>query len=76
MLKTEKDSLEVKIKGLYAQPGFMHPPAMAASFSGPGQFVGSKFVPFIGYPGVSMWQFMPSNAVDTSQDHFMRPPAA
>ncbi|KAK4386999.1 Transcription factor ILR3 [Sesamum angolense] len=28
------------------------------------------------YPGVAMWQFMPPAAVDTSQDHVLRPPVA
>ncbi|KAK7328030.1 hypothetical protein VNO77_22124 [Canavalia gladiata] len=66
-LKAEKDNLEQKLK---AQPSFM------PTFPAPGQVVGTKVVPFMGYPGVAMWQFLPPAAVDTSQDHVLRPPVA
>ncbi|KAJ1396589.1 Myc-type, basic helix-loop-helix [Sesbania bispinosa] len=76
-LKTEKDNLEQKLKALNSQPSFLHqPPTLPAAFPAPGQVVGSKLVPFMGYPGVSMWQFLPPAAVDTSQDHVLRPPVA
>ncbi|KAJ1434851.1 Helix-loop-helix DNA-binding domain superfamily [Sesbania bispinosa] len=76
-LKTEKDNLEQKLKALNSQPSFLHqPPTLSAAFPAPGQVVGSKLVPFMGYPGVSMWQFLPPAAVDTSQDHVLRPPVA
>ncbi|XP_031287722.1 transcription factor ILR3-like isoform X2 [Pistacia vera] len=76
-LKTEKENLDRQVKALSSQPGFLpHPPAIPAPFSAPGQVVGGKLVPFVGYPGVSMWQFMPPAAVDTSQDHVLRPPVA
>ncbi|KAL4628591.1 hypothetical protein ACB092_05G250800 [Castanea dentata] len=76
-LKVEKENLEKNVKALSTQPGFLpHPPAIPAPFSAPGQVVGNKFVPFMGYPGVSMWQFMPPASVDTSQDHVLRPPVA
>jgi len=52
---------------LSSQPSFL-----AAA----GQVVGSKLVPFMGYPGVAMWQFLSPAAVDTSQDHVLRPPVA
>lgn len=74
-LKAEKDSLDQKVKSLSIQPRFLHPSTLAAPYSGPGHVVGSKLVPF-GYPGISMWQFMPPAAVDTSQDHVLRPPVA
>ncbi|XVF27788.1 hypothetical protein REPUB_Repub14bG0139100 [Reevesia pubescens] len=74
-LKTEKENLERQVKALGTQPGFL-PPAIPAPFSAPGQVVGGKLVPFVGYPGVSMWQFLPPAAVDTSQDHTLRPPVA
>lgn len=77
-LKSEKDSIERKVKALNSQPGFLpRPPTLtAAPFPAPGQVFGSKMVPFIGYPGVSMWQFLPPASVDTSQDHVLRPPVA
>lgn len=77
MLKAEKDVIEMRVKALSTQPGFLpHPPAMPNPFAAQGQVVGGKLMPFIGYPGVSMWQFMPPAAVDTSQDHVLRPPVA
>ncbi|XP_015885861.2 transcription factor ILR3 [Ziziphus jujuba] len=74
-LKAEKDTLDHQVKALSNQPGFLHPPAVPAPFSAPGHVIGSKLVP-LGYPGISMWQFMPPAAVDTSQDHVLRPPVA
>ncbi|CAJ1961450.1 unnamed protein product [Sphenostylis stenocarpa] len=69
-LKTEKDNLEQKIEAMSSQPSFL------PAFPAPGQVIGSKLVPFMGYPGVAMWQFLPPAAVDTSQDHVLRPPVA
>ncbi|CAN1222210.1 Transcription factor ILR3 [Linum grandiflorum] len=60
-LKTEKEQLERQVKAISCPP----PGSMAA-----------KLMPFVGYPQVSMWQFMPPAAVDTSQDHAIRPPVA
>ncbi|XP_022714601.1 transcription factor ILR3-like, partial [Durio zibethinus] len=75
-LKTEKENLELQVRALGSQPGFLpHHPAIPTSFSTPGQ-VGGKLVPFVGYPGLSVWQFLPPAAVDTSQDHIFRPPVA
>lgn len=77
MLKAEKEKLEQQLKSLNAQPSFMPPPAaIPAAFAAQGQAHGNKLVPFISYPGVAMWQFMPPAAVDTSQDHVLRPPVA
>ncbi|KAF7822858.1 transcription factor ILR3-like [Senna tora] len=76
-LKAEKEKLEQQLKAINAQPSFMPPPpAIPAAFAAQGQAPGSKLVPFISYPGVAMWQFMPPAAVDTSQDHVLRPPVA
>ncbi|KAF6173905.1 hypothetical protein GIB67_039856 [Kingdonia uniflora] len=77
-LKAEKDKLEQQVKSIGTQPGFLpHPTAISAPFTAPGQATASnKLMPFIGYPGVAMWQFMPPAAVDTSQDPFLRPPVA
>jgi len=75
-LKSEKDRLEQQLKTTNAQPGFFSPPARPASFAAQGQGTGNKLVPVISYPGVAMWQFMPPAAIDTSQDHVLRPPVA
>ncbi|PSR95636.1 Transcription factor like [Actinidia chinensis var. chinensis] len=77
-LKAEKEKLEQQLKTMNApQPGFLHStPAIPAAFTVQGQAAGNKLVPIISYPGVAMWQFMPPAAVDTSQDHVLRPPVA
>ncbi|KAK9284616.1 hypothetical protein L1049_023792 [Liquidambar formosana] len=76
-LKADKEKLEQRVKALAAQPSFLpHPSAVSAAFAAQGQAAGNKMMPFIGYPGVAMWQFMPPAAVDTSQDHVLRPPVA
>ncbi|GMJ14622.1 basic Helix-Loop-Helix 105, iaa-leucine resistant3 [Hibiscus trionum] len=76
-LKAEKENLERQVKALGSHPGFpSHLPAIPSPFTTPGQVVGGKPVPYAGYPGVSMWQFLPPAAFDTSQDHVLRPPVA
>ncbi|KAK7246651.1 hypothetical protein RIF29_41521 [Crotalaria pallida] len=76
-LKAEKDSLEQKLKAMSSQHSFLHHPStFPAAFPASGQVVGGKIVPFMGYPSVSMWQFLPPAAVDTSQDHVLRSPVA
>ncbi|XP_030521140.1 transcription factor ILR3-like [Rhodamnia argentea] len=76
-LKVEKEKLEHQLKATNAQPSFLTPPpAIPAAFATQGQAPGNKLVPFLGYPGVAMWQFMPPATVDTSQDHVLRPPVA
>ncbi|CAI9773456.1 unnamed protein product [Fraxinus pennsylvanica] len=75
-LKAEKEKLEQQLTITNAQPGFLPAPAMPAAFAAQGQAAANKFVPVISYPGVAMWQFMPPAAVDTSQDHVLRPPVA
>ncbi|KAF8409472.1 hypothetical protein HHK36_005548 [Tetracentron sinense] len=76
-LKAEKEKLEQLVKSTSAQPGFLpHPSAIPAAFAAQGQSTGNKMMPVFGYPGVAMSQFMPPAAVDTSQDHVLRPPVA
>lgn len=77
-LKADKERLEQQLKVYSTPPAFMPPPpsSIPHHFPAPGQFVGSKLMPFIGYPGVPMWQFTPPASVDTSQDHVLRPPVA
>ncbi|CAL1397708.1 unnamed protein product [Linum trigynum] len=77
-LKTEKEQLESQVKAISTPPaGYLPHPMAAAAFAAaaPGP-MGGKFMPYVGYPQVSMWQFMPPAAVDTSQDHSIRPPVA
>ncbi|XP_042482250.1 transcription factor ILR3-like [Macadamia integrifolia] len=75
-LKSEKEKLEQQVKAMNAQPGFLpHPSPIPAAFVPQGP-TANKLMPFVGYPGVAMWQFMPPAAVDTSQDHVLRPPVA
>ncbi|KAG6423809.1 hypothetical protein SASPL_114212 [Salvia splendens] len=70
-LKAEKEKLEQQLKTMSApQPGFVPAtPSIPPAFAAQNQAGGNKLVPIISYPGVSMWQFMPPAAVDTSQDH-------
>ncbi|KAK3028448.1 hypothetical protein RJ639_039040 [Escallonia herrerae] len=76
-LKGDKEKLEQQVKALSSQPGFLpHPSAMGAAFAAQGQAAGNKLMPFVSYPGLAMWQFMPPAVVDTSQDHVLRPPVA
>ncbi|XP_075478471.1 transcription factor ILR3-like [Primulina tabacum] len=77
-LKAEKEKLEQQLKTTNVpQPGFLPaPPPIPATFAAQNQAIGNKLVPIISYPGVAMWQFMPPAAVDTSQDHVLRPPVA
>ncbi|GAB2277859.1 Transcription factor ilr3 [Dionaea muscipula] len=76
-LKAEKEKLELQLKNMNAQPGFLPPPpVIPAAFAAQAPPAGGKLVPFVSYPGVAMWQFMPPAAVDTSQDHVLRPPVA
>ncbi|XP_057506484.1 transcription factor ILR3-like [Actinidia eriantha] len=77
-LKADKEKLEQQVKSMSAQPGYMpHPSAVsAAAFGDQGQAAGNKLMPFIGYPGVAMWQFIPPAVRDTSQDHVLHPPVA
>jgi uncharacterized phage infection (PIP) family protein YhgE len=72
-LKSEKEKLEQQLNTTISVP----PPAFISSAAyGQSQVGPNKLVPFVGYPGVAMWQFMPPSAVDTSQDHVLRPPVA
>ncbi|KAK8633480.1 hypothetical protein V6N13_014325 [Hibiscus sabdariffa] len=77
-LKSEKEKLELQLKAMNMQPSFMPPaPAIPAAFATTqGEVPGNKLVPFIGYPGVAMWQFVPPASMDTSQDQALHPPVA
>ncbi|XP_071725835.1 transcription factor ILR3 [Rutidosis leptorrhynchoides] len=75
-LRMEKEKLEHQVNSMsHPQPTFMAPPPAIPAAYAAGQ-AGNKLVPIISYPGMAMWQFMPPAAVDTSQDHVLRPPVA
>lgn len=76
-LKAEKEKMEEQLKAVSMHPGFLPSSPIPAAFApAQGQPGSNKMMPFMGYPGVSMWQFMPPASVDTSQDHVLRPPVA
>ncbi|XVE92873.1 hypothetical protein REPUB_Repub01dG0141200 [Reevesia pubescens] len=69
-VKADKEKLEQQVKVMSTRPGFLaHPTPVPAAFAAQGPAAGNKLMPFIGFPGVAMWQFMPPAAVDTSKDH-------
>ncbi|KAL8159939.1 hypothetical protein V2J09_001476 [Rumex salicifolius] len=72
-LKTEKEKLEQQLKSMNSQPGYLPTPQpFPAAFAPHPAMAGSKFMPYVGYPGVAMWQFAPQAAADTSQDDVAR----
>lgn len=84
-LKADKEKLEQQVKAMSPPTGLLHhhsamSAALAAqsqaALAAQSQAAGNKLMPFLGYPGIAMWQFMPPAAVDTSQDHVLRPPVA
>ncbi|KAJ0111319.1 hypothetical protein Patl1_02077 [Pistacia atlantica] len=84
-LKADKEKLEQQVEAMSPPTIFLpHHSTMSAALAAQSQAAlaaqsqaaGNKLMPFMGYPGVSMWQFMPPAAVDTSNDHVLRPPVA
>ncbi|KAE8706225.1 Transcription factor ILR3 [Hibiscus syriacus] len=85
-LKVEKNELREEKQTLKADKEKLAQQVIAMSAAGPGlppatisaqmQAAGNKLMPFIGFPSVAMWKLMPPAAVDTSQDHVLRPPVA
>lgn len=79
-LKADKERLEQQVKAMTIPTGYMpHPAALhaaAAAFAAQTQAASTKAAQMAGYPGMAMWQWMPPAAVDTSQDHVLRPPVA
>ncbi|KAF7823101.1 transcription factor bHLH115 [Senna tora] len=73
-LKMDKERLEIQVKAMNAQPTYLSHPS--ATLTAQGKNASHKLIPFVGYPGIAMWQFLPPSAVDTSQDHLLRPPVA
>lgn len=76
-LKEDKRKLEQQVDAMLAKPAsFSHPSSLGATLNLEGQVAGKKMMPFVGYPGFAMWQFMQPTIVDTSQDHVLHPPVA
>ncbi|KAG0579913.1 hypothetical protein KC19_4G134100 [Ceratodon purpureus] len=78
-LKADKERLEQQVKALTIPSGYMpHPAAVhaAAAYVAQTQAASTKAAQMAAYPGMAMWQWMPPAAVDTSQDHVLRPPVA
>lgn len=79
-LKTEKEKLEQQMKAMTVPPGYLpHPAAIHAAmmaFASQIPAAGNKAASLPAYPGMGMWQWMPPAALDTSQDHVLRPPVA
>ncbi|XP_024376913.1 transcription factor bHLH115 [Physcomitrium patens] len=79
-LKADKERLELQVKAMTIPTRYMpHPAAIhaaAAAFSAQAQAVSTKAAQMAGYSGMAMWQWMSPAAVDTSQDHVLRPPVA
>ncbi|XVF62875.1 hypothetical protein PTKIN_Ptkin09bG0043700 [Pterospermum kingtungense] len=71
VLKTDKERIEQQMKTMTIPPAGYLPAHPAAYHPG-----ANKMAVFPGYGLVPMWQYLPSSARDTSQDHELRPPAA
>ncbi|KAF3776263.1 Transcription factor [Nymphaea thermarum] len=68
-LKADKERLEQQMKAMMMPGGFLpHAGALQAAFATQAQFPGPKPMPFIGYPGLPMWQFLPPALIDSSKD--------
>ncbi|CAN6457966.1 unnamed protein product [Victoria cruziana] len=70
-LKADKERLEQQMKAITMPAGFLpHPAAFQAAFAAqiPAPSPVVKPMPFIGYPAVPMWQFLPPALVDSSKD--------
>ncbi|KAI3495242.1 hypothetical protein L1887_37485 [Cichorium endivia] len=72
-LKADKEKLEKQLKtaACCGPPTAFYPPPHPVI-----PVPHNKFMPFMGYQGVPMWQFASPNAVDTSKDHVLRSPLA
>ncbi|KAG6505509.1 transcription factor ILR3-like [Zingiber officinale] len=81
-LKADKEKLEHRIKAISLPPAhFMpHPlayhPAAAPAASANVHAPSNKAARFAAYPGMGMWQWLPSAAIDTTKDTNLWPPNA
>ncbi|KAK1265439.1 Transcription factor [Acorus gramineus] len=74
-LKAEKEKMEQLIRGTSIP---MHPmiPHPATAFHATPFPSGNKAISYPNYIPLAMWQWLPQTALDTSQDHVLRPPVA
>ncbi|KAL5573222.1 hypothetical protein UlMin_022819 [Ulmus minor] len=76
-LKEDNDRLVLQVRAMTAQNSFLtHSSAMSTALTPQGQATSNRLPPFISYPGLTMWQMIPSTTLDTSQDHVLHPPVA
>ncbi|URD85285.1 HLH [Musa troglodytarum] len=74
-LKAEKARMEEMLKVISTTPQFITQPA-AATFHETSAAAHSKTIPYPNYLPMGMWQWTAPAAIDTSQDHVLRPPVA
>ncbi|CAL9773231.1 unnamed protein product [Musa acuminata subsp. burmannicoides] len=74
-LKAEKERTEQMLKAIGTTPQFMTQPAAATPHSA-SVAAHIKTIPHPNYMPMGMWRWIPPAALDTSQDHVLRPPVA
>ncbi|KAJ8480143.1 hypothetical protein OPV22_023870 [Ensete ventricosum] len=74
-LKAEKEQIEQMLKATRTAPQFITQPT-AATLHAASVAAYSKTIPYPNYLPADMWQWIPPAALDTSQDHVLRPPVA
>ncbi|KAK1270329.1 Transcription factor [Acorus gramineus] len=74
-LKAEKEKIEQLLRGMSisAPPFIPHP---ATAFHASPFTAGTKAITYPNYVPMPMWQWIPQTALDTTQDHVLRPPVA
>ncbi|KAH7857597.1 hypothetical protein Vadar_014419 [Vaccinium darrowii] len=73
VLKEDKERIEQQLKAMtVSPPGFLPAPHPAAAYHA----AANKMAVYPSYGYVPMWQYLPPNVLDTTQDPELRPPAA
>ncbi|KAF8394291.1 hypothetical protein HHK36_020497 [Tetracentron sinense] len=72
LLKADKERMEQQMKSMTILPAGFVPAHPAATYHAGA----NKMMAFPSYGGFPMWQWIPPPALDTSQDHVLRPPVA
>ncbi|RRT53812.1 hypothetical protein B296_00036435 [Ensete ventricosum] len=75
-LKAEKARIEEMLKAISTTPQFITQPAAATFHETSAAAAFSKTIPYPNYLPMGMWQWTAPAAIDTSQDHVLRPPVA
>ncbi|KAG5560329.1 hypothetical protein RHGRI_003579 [Rhododendron griersonianum] len=76
VLKEDKERIEQQLKAMtVSPPGFLPAPHPAAALPAY-HAAANKMAVFPSYGYVPMWQYLPPNVLDTTQDRELRPPAA